>query len=470
MGERRDAIEFDLTAAVADSGSLGPGDDASPPDRRRWRGPLIAAGVVAVLALGVVAGTFFQERRSSDLLLSDPHGLRSIPTTPTEAWSAPGAAVVLADDVVVTVTDGVARGLDPATGTELWSHDLGIGADINCGEISDFARVELPAEDPLVCVTEDAPYRVSAVDDGELVTARDIEADDDALVRPGPGGGVIVAERDGEPVDMGSQFAAGYPVSSDEGPNLDESLAVEGVDLSMQDAGTEGYRWTSHLDPLAEAGSGSCIDFSVEGTDPAQGGGRFDPNALWLGIEDSVVHVYGCGIEAEVSDSGVVLEGSEGNVKGSVLVPVATDGSDIPTFVAREASARLTALDGDDERWSADLDVDRVLAATSELVIVKGRSAVVALDASTGEQRWENGEALADNMPFVFLDDERVVLAPVSISVDRETGTVSYAVTLEALGLADGKSQWARDLGQRAVRALDGRLVTVDEEGVEVLT
>lgn len=69
-----------------------------------------------------------------------------------------------------------------------------------------------------------------------------------------------------------------------------------------------------------------------------------------------MVHVYGCGIEAEVSDSGVVLEGSEGNVEGSVLVPAATDGSDIPMFVAREASARLTALDGDDERWSADLD------------------------------------------------------------------------------------------------------------------
>ncbi|WP_083371321.1 outer membrane protein assembly factor BamB family protein [Paraoerskovia marina] len=505
MVDRGDFVELDISATTAagDDGGDAPAEDDESPQptrRRRWRGVAIVVGIATAVVGGLYVGTGVQEQRATAARLADGHGLRSVPEAPDTVWSTPARYGVLRDDVVVAVDGSVARGHDPATGAELWSYDLGLGENPSCGVEFGFRGDELSTGDPLVCLSRALPYEVAVVDDGELTAQRVLDLPAGASVAPGPGGSLVVAQGDGDPVDATVLLDE---LASIEGlaPDPDLVPLVEGVDVAAQDAVSDEPLWTRHLEPHVVDNGWRCVELG-EGDDSYRFAGAGEASVL---SGAGLVQVLGCGVSATLSADGTVLaEPGSGEtvvplpggllarnpdlmiavepgpsevldrqgevlheVPGTILSPSATDGTGSPTFVA---NGSLRAFDGTQELWSAPVGAEQVLAVTGQVVVAATSYAIQGLDRETGQMLWEQDVTASAWLSSAFVDDERLIL----LATDQSNPEEGLTQTLTAYGLRDGEVRWQQPVPDgpaagTSVQVADGRMVVTDGATVSVV-
>lgn len=486
MRERREAVEFDLSAAARSPEPSDSSDgDPSPRRKRSWRGQLIGLGVVAVIVGGLAVGTGIQDRQATEALLDDGHGLRPLAQAPTEQWSAPADYAVKSDGALVVISDGVARAIDPATGLERWSHDLGLGSEVNCGGYIPVRGVVDGDDDPLVCITEDPPYRVTTIEDGELVATREFDVPTGANLSVGPNGSIVFAERDGNSVGGGTTADIFTPRENGGTTEIDVP-PVEGANVWSEDAVTGEERWTQHLDPAISETLGRCLHAAPDGSPIILA------DDLSVYSQGDLISVDGCGVTTALSGDGVMLAdigseteigqlpdgrifrtpnygaGSAGaksqilaedgtverTVDGRILSPDATDGTDVPLLVG---AGSLKAFDGDDELWTAPIGVDSIAAATHDAVVVLRGYSMTALDPETGVVLWEEDLPSAQLVSSAYIDGDRVIVHRGDLGDSPSEDSLTWH--LEARGLIDGDAEWSLELDDRGLMVADGRLI-----------
>lgn len=504
------------------AGVPGPGGRAPGPDRRRRRivAGTVVAGVVVLLVGGMLVVDQVTSRDAQERLETARGAVHALDGAPTEQWTAPAAAdrgVGFLPGLLVTVErdEAVARDLD--TGSEAWRAPLG-GDEAVCGSWSPWELSSAPSR-TVVCVAGAgvAPYwydpatqpppgpgsaTVTALDaTGQVVGEREIETDG-ALLVPGPDGGLVRAERVGEPGPP-----SGPPVSVDPGAGETvDGVAGRDVVVTVEDALTGDVRWRREL-PFQDV-PWSCTTWDAE-----TGGEEIDPDRLTLVATEAMVDVGGCGVAASFlpdgqrlddpdlpTDGAVPLAGgrflvdadrqgstgalradrvldAEGvpvlDVPGEVLDPRATDDPAPGVLLVRDG-IDLRAYDDEGARlWTYDgaRVPESVYVLAEGTAVVGTANTVLGLDALSGEQTWSRflddlggDEGRSAMVTQAFTDGRCAIL----VLVDPATGTHPRVVALE---LSSGSVVWEDDLegDWASFVPAQGRLLRWDGESVTLL-
>ncbi len=501
------------------------------------RGRRVAvAGALALLLAGgaavavVIDGA--RERALAERLATAPGGVVGLEDPPVERWRValdqPWPVAVVAGALVVASEDdaGVTlRALDPDDGAELWATDL--GAHGRCGGATGLRQpgADVGVTRDLVCLRGDSSA-VAVVDaSGGLVAERPVaDRADDELVFPAPDSALLRIAR----------LAPPAPEPRFEAETLLDPLVTRPARVRLEDARTGAARWEVEL-PAATLAAGARVG-SLQACMATTGVGetpRVDPAQGWsYELDEDRVWVSGCGADAVLDlatgavlltrdpfdpqtrpwePSAVSLDGDGyatavppgdppggaagatrvwsddgtvvGEVHGTVMLPLATDGTD-PEVLFALGPHGLTAHDPADlsERWSRDpARSGRVLLRTHREAVVASGSDVVAVDPRTGATRWTNPlwrplpGAPSDahggvhggpgSVVDVFTDGHRVVLVQ-QVGMDDAYGVTE--VRLDALDLRAGDVSWTWST-LVAPQAIDGRLYTFGFDGVVAL-
>ncbi|MCO7274926.1 outer membrane protein assembly factor BamB family protein [Cellulosimicrobium cellulans] len=522
----------DATVAAGD-GPDGVDVEGPPPhpreprgDRRRarWVAAAVVTGVVVVLVGGMLVVDTVTSRDAQERLEVARGAVRPLDAAPTERWTASAATdrgVGFLPGLLVTVEGDEAVALDLDSGAEAWRAPLG-GDEAVCGSWSPW---ELPgvASREVVCVAGSGvgpfwydpgtrsqpepgadvpPAHVTVLGAaGQVVGERDVEVGGAVLV-PGPDGGLVRAERVGEPGEP-----SGPPVAVDPGAGESvDGVAGRDVVVTVEDALTGDVRWRSEL-PFQD------VPWSCTTWDPETGGEEIDPDRLTLVATETLVDVGGCGVAASFLPDGERLDdpdlptdgavplaggrflvdadrqGTTGALRpdrvldgagvpvldapGEVLDPQATDDPAPGVLLVRDG-IDLRAYDDEGARlWTYDgARVPEAVYVLAEGTAVVGTaSTVLALDALSGEQTWSRflddlggDEGRSAMVTQAFTDGRCAIL----VLVDPSTGTHPRVVALE---LSSGSVVWEQDLeGEWASFVpAQGRLLRWDGRTVALL-
>ena len=494
----------------------------SGPDRRRRRlvAGTVVAGVVALLVGGMLVVDQVTSRDAQERLEAARGAVHALDGAPAERWTAPAAAdrgVGFLPGLLVTVegAEAVARDLD--TGAEAWRAPLG-GDEAVCGSWSPWELSGAPSR-TVVCIAgtgvvpfwydpaaqpPPGPGSATAIvldAAGQVVGEREVEIDGAVLV-PGPDGGLVRAERVGEPGPR-----SGPPVSVDPGAGETvDGVAGRDVVVTLEDALTGAVRWRSEL-PFQD------VPWSCTSWDAETGGEEIDPDRLTLVATETMVDVGGCGVAASFLADGVRLDdpdlptdgavplaggrflvdadrqGSTGalradrvldaegvtvlDVPGEVLDPRATDDPAPGVLLVRDG-IDLRAYDDEGARlWTYDgaRVPESVYVLAEGTAVVGTASTVLGLDALSGEQTWSRflddlggDEGRSAMVTQAFTDGRCAIL----VLVDPTTGTHPRVVALE---LSSGSVVWEDDLegDWASFVPAQGRLLRWDGESVTLL-
>jgi outer membrane protein assembly factor BamB len=491
------------------------------PATRRGR-VLLAGGTAAVVVLVVVAGLLVNAELRHRALVAAPGGVRSLEAKPTEQWSIDldnpiASTLVEMPGVLAIAGNGTVRGVDPASGDELWTVD--VGGSPSCGPttrlgIGGPAGTE-PA-DPLVCVTSPAEgeQSVTVIEPDGTATTRDL--DPDAMVAPAPGGDLVFFEPSG-----GEQERRPVVVDKFGAPHLPKGFVGPDLTVRVEDAATGTERWSETVafgnprpdscvtyddssDPVLDVagalgwdlhgtvlevqGCGVSGAFLLDGTrlddpddltdPPAEGLETASfaslPDGGWVGPDTTATDVAVPNEVVRLPDGGGTL-----TLDGQVLVPWATDGRDPGLLLERvgtHTEARSTD-DGDagEQLWTAPrLRATELLARVAgTAVVVDEEGAVRAIDLGTGADRWTlDPEVLsfgdmvwaAESMIFGAYTDGDTLLLPVSAAPDGDAS----GLRLLALDLRDGTVRWdlEQDTPYTQIVSVDGYLAQITQQGV----
>lgn len=486
------------------------------------RGRLLLAGVTAaVVVLAVVAGVLVNAQLRHQALLAAPGGVRSLEAEPTEQWFVeldnPIASTLVGMPGVLAIAgDGEVRGVDPASGDELWTVD--VGGSPTCGPttrlgIGGPAGAE-PA-DPLVCVTfpDEGEQSVTVIEPDGATTTRELEPG--AVVTPAPDGALIFFEPTG-----GEQERRPVVVDKVGAPHLPKGFVGPDLTVRVEDAATGTERWSDTV-AFGSPRPDSCVTYD----------GSSDPvldvaGALGWDLYGNVLEVQGCGVSAAYLLDGTRLDdaddltdppaegldtasfaplpdggwvgpdttatdatvprevvhlpdGAPLTLDGQVLVPWATDGRD-PGLLLERVGVHTEARSVDDgdvgERlWTAPrLRATELLARVSgTAVVVDERGTVRAIDLGTGADRWTlDPEVLsfgdmvwaAESMIFGAYTDGDTLLLPVT----ADPGGGAPGLRLLAVDLRDGTVRWEieQDTPYTQIVSVDGYLAQITQQGV----
>jgi outer membrane protein assembly factor BamB len=493
------------------------------PTTRRGR-VLLVGSVVSVVVLAVAAGVLVDARLREQALLATPAGVRSLEAKPAEQWSMDlenpiAATLVEMPGVLAIVGDAKVRGVDPATGEELWTVDL--EEDLDCGPTTRLgtggSESGGPA-DPLVCVTSsgDGGDQVQGVTVIEVDGAtRSRELDPAAQVTPAPGGGLIHFEPTGGEQEQG-------PVVVDKlgAPHLPKAFVGPDLTVRVEDAATGTERWSETV-AFGAPRPDSCITYDESGAPVLDVAG-----ALGWDLHGDVLEVQGCGVSAAFLLDGTRLDdpedpedppadgvdtasfaalpdggwvgpdttitdaavpgdvvhlphGATVQLDGQVLVPWATDGRDPGILLERvgvHVEARSTSEgDAGARPWSApQLRATALLARVARTaVVLDEQGAVRGIDLGTGADRWTlDPETLsfgdmawaAESTIFGAYTDGDTLLLPVSAD---PSGSAS-GLRLLAVDLRDGSTRWEieQETPYTQLISVDGYLAQITQEGV----
>ncbi len=493
--------------------------------RARWVAAAVVTGVVAVLVGGMLVVDAVTSRDAQERLEVARGAVRPLDAAPTERWTAPAATdrgVGFLPGLLVTVEGDEAVALDLDTGTEAWRAPLG-GDEAVCGSSWSPWEPSGATSSEVVCVAGSGvgpfwyepgtrsqpepgadvpPAHVTVLGAaGQVVGERDVEVGG-AVLAPGPDGGLVRAERVGEPGEP-----SGPPVAVDPGAGESvDGVAGRDVVVTVEDALTGDVRWRSEL-PFQD------VPWSCTTWDPETGGEEIDPDRLTLVATESLVDVVGCGVAASFLPDGERLDdpdlpadgavplaggrflvdtdrqGTTGALRpdrvldaagvpvldapGEVLDPQATDDPAPGVLLVRDG-IDLRAYDEEGARlWTYDgARVPEVVHVLAEGTAVVGTaSTVFGLDALSGEPTWSRFlddlggyEGWSARVTQAFTDGRCAIL----VLVDPATGTHPRMVALE---LSSGSVVWEQDLeGERASFVpVQGRLLRWDGETVALL-
>jgi outer membrane protein assembly factor BamB len=482
----------------------GPGlaDGETPVRRRRGPGPrgVVAAGVVALLALGAVGVDAFGDRNRAAALRTASGGVLDLSEPPEVRWSAeaddrgPGGLVAVMGGAAVIQRYEELSGIDLDTGVRRWTVDLPDAVSecgVGYGLWDQRARV-LPSR-LLVCLSGggDEPVAIVVDREGGVLSRRTLGVAEEDLVRPAPDGTVITASW------------------------------VDAYDLRVRllDAATGEIRWEQpvDLDPSEEAGR--CVETAGGGRD-----GRTEPRGdLSAASSGDLLWVSGCGIDAWFTMSGArldvgpwtpvprhgpavrVLDGGgyvgssaggrlgaspEGDrllaadgalvaeLDGHVLVPRASDGVLNGVHLVRNAGATVAVDDAGQVLWTSQLRATVLLAQAGGVGVVGDATArVVGIDLATGRELWEHRDLLAEidddvwgsignRVQSVFTDGRHAALVWPALDEER------VAAHWLALDVATGEIVWAETLDHQAWGidlAADGRMLRWSPTGISGL-
>jgi hypothetical protein len=551
--EQGGAFVFDLIDDDADLqpplNPSDPGADGGPDDGERGAPPSggldsrmrVLAPVAAVLAIALGTGFAVDGVRESARMerMRDAHGGvvdLSSPLAETWAWEGSVGAsealeagrwteneVAVLGDLLVFPSDDDLVALDPASGDEAWRLEL--GDDPDCGPLGSAGWAEAVTR-RLVCLTGSGPDRVAMVvgPDGAVSTERALDAADTRRygeARPGPDGTVLRARRVGPEAGTGD-------AECDEATGECTGTVDAGQDLALraEDAVTGAERW-SVVVPFRSTPAGVCNNWSGSSWDRGSTWSdqeeMIDPADFSARITSELVQLYGCGVEAAVTPSGVLLgveiepgtgsveslrtggysgytfdDGDRtrstlysadgevvGEAEGYVLLPLAVDGLGPATLMSiGGVPPRSYALDGT-LRWEVTApDVQMFLGQTAGTAIVQaGMGSVRGLDLATGEELWswdgpkpdeEDGltgdlyvrEAFTDGQTVLLIvENEYGGAAPTVL--DAVSGEVVWEQGAHVAGAGEADELWPRP--SSGLVAVDGKLVEVAPDGVRGL-
>lgn len=487
---------------------------------------LLAAGTAAVVVLAVVAGLLVDAELRHRALLATPGGVRNLEAEPTEKWSIEfdnpiAATLVEMPGVLAVVGNGEVRGLDPATGDQLWTVD--VEGSPSCGPTTSRgvgrSAGGQPA-DPLVCVSApdgkdgEGEQAVTVIQPDGASTTRELAPD--AMVTPAAGGRLVFLELSGREQER-------RPVVVDKfgAPHLPKKFAGPDVRVRVEDAVTGTEQWSDTM-TFGNPRPDSCVSYD----------GSSDPvldvaGSLGWDLQGDVLEVQGCGVSGAYLLEGTRLDdpgdptdppadgletapfgalpdggwvgpgragtgagtshevvhlpdgGGEVTLGGQVLVPWATDGRDPGLLLERVGThTEARSTDGDtvgDHLWTAPrLRATEVLARVSgTAVVVDEDGAVRAIDLGTGADRWTlDPEVLsvgdlawaAESMIFGAYTDGDTLLLPVSADPHGDTS----GLRLLAVGLRDGAVRWElrQDTPYTQIVSVDGYLAQITQQGV----
>ena len=492
-----------------------------------------AAPVLALVAVALGTGLGVDGARDAarmDRMREVPGGVADLSVPLGEVWSWSGKVdvgegttdVAVLGDALVFESEGELVALDPATGEEAWAVGLGEGAE--CGPTVSPVWDD-PVTPALVCLQERGRYTEVFVvgPDGAASRPRLLDAADTREFGPphtGPDGTVLRARRTGPETRLPSD------VRCDTSGECSGSV-TNGRDLVLraEDAVTGEERWRVTI-PFRPTEATLCT--STFGSAWGSSGnrihliGQLAPDAFGARVRADLVNVEGCGVQAAVTASGVLLgsrlePGSSvvgrldsggylgmswddvartlmyaadgttvGEVAGYVITPKATDRTGADTLLAiDEPRRRLAAHDADGSaRWDIALQSggQEFLAQVGETaVITSGAGTVRGLDLATGEERWlwdgSDPDEETDGGYFgtayvvqAFTDGEVVLL------LAEGSGTVARGMV--ALDAGTGELLWEEAGGARTTldphdgdvvrQGVTGDLIAVDGHLLEV--
>ncbi|MFI2361634.1 PQQ-binding-like beta-propeller repeat protein [Promicromonospora sp. NPDC019610] len=493
-----------------------------------------AAPVLALLAVALGTGLAVDGARDAarmERMRDVPGGVADLSAPLDETWSWQGKVdlgegmtdvAVLGGDLVFE-SEGELVALDPATGEESWTVDLGGGPE--CGP-----TVSPVWDDPrtpaLVCLQgRGRETEVVVVRPGGATSApRLLPAADAARYgqpHTGPDGTVLRARR------VGPVLPLGEDVRCDESGDCDGQI-VDGRDLVLraEDAVTGEERWSVTV-PFRSTEAAQCTSTFSAAWGSSENRihlrGQFATEAFGARVRADLVNVEGCGVQAAVTSSGVLLgsrlePGSSvvgrldsggylgmtwddvtrtllydadgattGEVRGYVITPKSTDEAGPATLLAiDETGRRLSAHEADGTaRWDIALQSggQEFLAQVGETaVITTGAGTVRGLDLATGEERWtwdgSDPDVTAEGGYFgtayvvqSFTDGEVVLLlaegngsvARGMVALDAGTGEVVW----DEAGGGPGTTLDPHD-GDVVRQGVTGDLVAVDGHLMEV--
>jgi outer membrane protein assembly factor BamB len=512
MARRRDSpLIFDIDTGADGSSSGGPDDGpsvAEEPTRRSWftrrvTGPArerwqalsrrtrraVVAGATALAVLGTGTAVVLDARADAALaahMVEQPGGVADLSVPWEQTWRVEtdgGPMAVLDGGLLLARSGPEAIAVDAATGDIAWRHDL--GELMECGSGHVYAPLNHQPVDQVVCLTG-SPQRTATViaADGEILGTRDLGEVSSTLVWNR--GTVEVAAAVGDDgIAVGRRVDVDLTATDVETAlaELDEMRAAgtwQPVSVRVEDALTGEVRGEVTLDLTTAEDVAGCLNSAGTGD-----------GTVWITSEP---HPYAGGINVSLCEQRVVLEsdgstaendrqpfgdgyaedagdgrtlvvdgdGTETVVDGWIALARADDGFDVPLLAWGPQGGLTAYLDGE-QRWTAELEINEILVAAAGTIVVGEGSAVVGLDAATGERLWTHEDAWEPNA-FLggssgSLTDGRAAL----LTGPGEGGTARFV----ALDLTDGAVRWQDEIKAptAGLLAVDGHAVVVENDG-----
>lgn len=467
----RPATPPDGAAPVAADGAGASGGEdgilAIPRDpRAHRRRRLVVTGVAGALVLvlgGLTALDVVRARQADALLRTAPGGVVGLTQPPEETWSVDTGEAwpTFAGDRLILARADALVAHDLATGEVSWQREELAG--FQCSAVGSSSAVPdaasfvtcLGGGGPVDVFPREPSTKVAVVGlDGEVLARRDLD----------PAGGVSEVLPDGDLV----------------------RAARDGGDLvvTVEDARTGEARWTTRV-PQVELveGIGNCEITQEDGTTVE------DRDLLYFFNLTGGISVAGCNVEASLTAQGEILTGADRgfvrplrdgrlarssrdgagtdildkdrallwSTEGTVIEPLATDGTAPPLLFAQGGSG-FTALDEDGrELWSFPRYATQVLLTTKDLTVVASYPGAVAVDNTTGEELWtwkasESGGSSTSDVTVAFAGRGALTVVVGVEPVERTRWT--------SIDLADGSVRWTTTIPFDAymLRAVGGRI------------
>ncbi|GAB3096643.1 hypothetical protein GCM10027054_24770 [Isoptericola nanjingensis] len=461
----------------------------------RWRGlsrrgrAAVAAGtaVVVVAVAGAAVAPGLLDARAERLRAEAVQGLPGVVddlSAPLDVvWSLSEGSSVAAvfSGGVLAVTDSAGvRAIDAASGHVVWEHPLDDGA--MCGP-TPWTPVDWRTPVRTVVCVEDLDTVTVLDDAGTVLGERELDlssASDDSgnapvwpQVLPAADGSVAVLD------DLASTTEFPWHEGDDDADVLRTLRDAGRADPTMRvlDAATGEERTEVSLH-LSADDIGSC-GFSEGGP----GGTALAPQP-WIDATPTSTVLSLCGLERAVTPMGDVVDLGDGAsmlaplpgggylaqgdvsevldahgerltaVRGLAQVPLVDADPTGPVLAVRggDGDAPALAAVGADGRtdWSSSIDeYASPVARVGDTVVVAGETAVAALDARTGEERWRRTDVIGDRdasgsayVSGAVTDGTRLLLATTGATVDADTGEFVSGSRLLALDLRDGTTVW----------------------------
>jgi outer membrane protein assembly factor BamB len=375
----------------------------------------------------------------------DLAGAHDVGGVMVDTWSGPDGTVV--------------RGVDPRTGSDVWSRTLeGAGSHVGRCALAD-GPVSGTDRAVLVCLVVDA---ATSADAGARSVPTQVHLD---VLDPRTG--AVLSTLPAAPTDVIAGLGADIVVAR---------VLAGGVQLSRIDPRTGSVAWTTDLTRPAGVGASStglrvfaghvvvdagALAWEVSGTGVVQGHWSDLPTsttwAIWRTTGGHLLRATFApfGGETTVTDlrTGVRVVAS-----GTVQDLVGVDDGSAPDLLL-VGGARLTAWDLSTgaERWHVDGPADSVVVLDG-IVYSVSSNVLRAQDAETGVVRWVRRNHYGP-MPTLETDGQSLYVATISAS--------SVASTLRAVSLSDGSLVWTSTLTGSVVSllVLAGQLFTTTPGG-----
>lgn len=536
--DQGDAYVFDLVEGDADdpgTGSAASGalpeagdDDAGPADplpeaSLRGRSLRVVGPVAAVLAVALGTGVAVESAREAardERVRNLEAGVADLADPLTELWAWEGpvgsrsfafqdSLVAVLDDRLVFPSDDRLVALDPSSGGEVWSVDLGV--EPRCGPLGVPGQADVEVRH-LVCVAgPPGAQTVRVVEpDGSVAAERALDPADDeryGAARPGPDGTLLRARRVGSlaEVDLGQARC------TDDDGCTGSVVAGRDVVLRAEDAATGEERWTVDV-PFRRAPVDRCSGWfdgpwGLEQRVP--GSVRVETEAFDAVIGDRLISLYGCGVEVGVTPSGLVLGADEApgrwwaealrlgegyvvhhgagtttlhdpagaqvtEVDVPVLAePLAADGTGPRTLLSTQAGSIAAFAPDGTPRWTVPGESAQTFVAQVRGTVVLHAldGSVRGLDLGTGELVWEQPGNGIGYVTGAFTDGQAVLLV----------APAGDGASLRVYDAASGDVLWQGDVAPSPsdiddqtdplfqLVAVGGRLLDVTPDGVRAL-